>query len=1411
MRRKILIGALSLLGVILILVIAAFWYVRSGRLDLKLQSLIVEALEEAGITAKIGSTHLDLRGYKVTLKGIELYPGDGTKPFGKVESLEVTFSVIDYFRQKINITDVVVNQPEVWIEVDEEGRSNIEAIQAKEEKEPEKESAINFFTADVQINQGKVNLLDRRNNLSAVLPDLMVKFSPHESAALVNKINHSLTLDFSNAVVEYQGQKIEPVKSRLEADLKAETPNQMSAQVAKFELDSPPGNLRAQGQVPSFKPFKYDFSVRADAALAEVARVFAPDLRLDGEAVFIGKVEGTGADYKVNGSVESGALTAEGFRVSNVKVDTNVSGSGAEYTATADLSSGGVSGPDISTGSIRLSNATVKGRDADFDVTGQLALDSLKSGRVTLSGLRGQLSADPDRVSLAGLSASTLGGTVTGSASVAYGGGTSNVDIQFSSIDLDQASTLAAAKEVEVTGTANGTARLAFPGLNYKSATGRIDAKFDARISPPQSSTEPSPAKGEIALTATGRGFNIERAVVESAASQVTATGSVGWNGAADLAVDFKSSDMAEVQRVIDAFGLIPEEVKEQYGVALSGEGRFAGRVEGRLASPSVRGRVSLASIKTNEDVFGSFEGDVAYSASLLSIENAALVRPDGSRADFSLTAPLEEENRIALKANVQNFDLASIVRAAVPSFSDFIGRGVVNGTVDLRGLPGSRTIEGTADLSLNAAEFNVPASEDGEESKSISVPEFTGNVKIANSVLTVENLRMQVGESQIAGQGMFNLDTYAYSLNAEGKNVDLNQVARAATDSVQLAGLADVTVTGQGVWEDWSDINLNATIQGHDVTFNGRDLGDAKLVAYTENGLLKVEATGNVLDQPRTIAGTIDLRDRKNYPVSATVEFADTDLGPYLGLVAPQLSSVSGRATGTIRLSGPLQEPDQIQAVAEISKLELGGPIAGGQQYTITNQGNIRIVASPQLVTIEPVTFTGESTRITFEGTLGRESSANTSLKVNGEIDLRFVSSFAQTVFATGIAEVQASIVGSLDSPQLLGFVNLKDVGVRVVNVPLSIARGNGQVRFTADQALIENFQAVTPGGGSIIISGGAALSGLVPDRFRLEAAADQVSVEFPRDTQSVFDAQVVLQGNRRVQVLSGNLDVRRASYLKDITIDELIASGGPFGPEFVDIGPGGGSGQGPAIGLDLRVNADNTLIVRNNLADAIGSAFLNIRGPISDPTISGRVLLSQGTLQFRNDRYELVRGLITFPGKRRADPILDILAESDISGYRLTVGFSGTLAKLETTLRSDPELPEVDIVSLILTGTVAGDRSTAAVATQSGLGLAQSILSASLSEQIEKGTRRLFGLSRFSIDPLIVGRGDDPTARVTLGQRLTKNLTVTYSQNLTSSSSGLDRIVLVEYRISNRFSVVGYRNERSELGFDVRVRKRF
>src|SRR5206468_9866163 len=117
----------------------------------------------------------------------------------------------------------------------------------------------------------------------------------------------------------------------------------------------------------------------------------------------------------------------------------------------------------------------------------------------------------------------------------------------------------------------------------------------------------------------------------------------------------------------------------------------------------------------------------------------------------------------------------------------------------------------------------------------------------------------------------------------------------------------------------------------------------------------------------------TIDLRDRKNYPINSSIAFENEEIGQYLGLIAPELASISGKASGTIKISGPLLETDQITAVANLSLLELGGNIAAGRQYKIKNQDPIIITANPNEISIEPVRFSGEGTRLTLAGTIRR------------------------------------------------------------------------------------------------------------------------------------------------------------------------------------------------------------------------------------------------------------------------------------------------------------------------------------------------------------------------------------------------------------------------------------------------------
>jgi translocation and assembly module TamB len=1447
MLRKIRNVALFFLGLILLLTIAVVIYIRSGGLDNILRNQIIAGLKDNGIRAVIGNTRLDITGSKVTFEKLELYAEGEDKPFVLVERIEGEFSVISYLAQRINLSKLTIVKPEIWINIDERGQTLVDKLKSSPDSGRQKDERLKFFTATYDLQEAKIHLNDRKNKVTAEINNLAVTLTPNESDLLEDKLNHTLAIGFDNSSATYEGREIHNIKLKLDGNVTED-----NADIQSLTFNSDVVNVFGDGQISGFAPLKYNLkNVKVETQLAEVGRVFAPDSAFNGKAVFEGTVEGENDTYTAKGKLTSNDLTAagarisdlmvnlnakgkgaeynadaeiisanvnvEGFRIANVRVQADVSGKGTEYNAKADAASAIVSNKDITINSIRFSNAQVKGNEGIFDATGGLTINALKSGQVNLSNLRGQLSADNKQVTLSQFSAQALGGNVNGTASVAYkGGGQSRVELAFNAIDLNQAATLASAKDVSIAGKLNGTAQLAFPGVNYKAASGRVNAAFDATVAPVIEGAERTPAKGQITALATGRGFNIERANIISAQSEINATGAIGWDGQADLQVNFKSAEMSEVQSVIDSFGVIPADIKDLYEITVTGAGSFDGRLQGKVSAPNLTGALKISSIKMHDEALGSLEGNIAYSSSLVRIENGALVRPDNSRADFTLNAPLDEKNKVALKAVFREFDLPDIVKVIEPGLANAVGKGKITGDVDLQNIGDTRKLTGTANISLSAGEFNL-AQDEEKDAKIISVPEFVGNITFANAVISVDNLRMKITDSLITGKGFFNLDTYAYSVDAEGKSVELSQIAEAISENLQVSGIADLNIKGEGKWgkdnsDDWSNVNLNATIQGKDVIVNGRELGDAKVTAVTENGIVKVEATGNLLEKDRVLTATIDLRDRKNYPINSTIEFNDEDIGQYLGLFAPELANISGKATGSIVISGPLLDTDKLTAVVNLSKLEIGGSIADGKQYTISNQGNILITATPKEITIEPVTFTGEGTSLTLAGTIGRGDNAKPNLAINGELNLRFISSFNSDITTTGVAQLEASIGGSLESPEILGLVKLKDVGVRVVNFPVAVARGYGQLRFTANQALIENFVASTQGGGSIRVEGGAALSGFALERFRLEANVNQIAVEYPRDTQSVADAFVSFQGNQKLQILSGNVKVRRAAYTKDITIEELVKTGGPFTPDFYDTGPGGKGDPGPPITLDVRIDADNTLIVRNNLADAIGSASLSLRGPIAEPVISGRIQFNQGRIEFRNGRHEITRALITLPPRRKADPIIDLQTEADISGYRIISTFTGTPQKLNVVLRSDPDLPESDKISLLLTGTLAGDGSTAESLNQTGLNLAQTLLATGISEQGEKITQRLFGLNRFSIDPLIAGRGSDPTARVTVGRRVTKDLTLTYSQNLTSSGqSGIDRIVLVEYRLSNRLSVVGYRNERGQLGFDVRLRRRF
>ncbi|HSF24914.1 MAG TPA: hypothetical protein VLE20_11880, partial [Blastocatellia bacterium] len=543
MRRKLFIGAAILMSLVLLLVLSAIVYVRSGRLDLYLQSQVVEAFKDVGIRAEIGKSNLDLRGYRVTLDDIKLYAGDGQKPFGAIESLSAQFSVLSYFGQRIKITQVEVVHPQVWIEFDEKSRSNLDALHGPPSKEEDEEKSIVFLASNFEVKDAEVNFVDLKRNITARVTGMVAHLVPLAPDSIEDKLNHRFEFGFTGATATVEGRTIQNITANILARVSDHDAEILTVNgQPQFKITSDLGSINANGKVESFRPLKYAFDdVRAEAELAQVARVFAPETPMSGKLGFAGQFEGTGDDYRASGLLESTAVSVEGLRVAGIRAKADVSGSEDEYKGKATVTSSGISGRGLTITSLSFGDATVTGKQFDFDVTGALAVESLKSGNVTVSGIRGQVSADRDKVSVSQLTARALGGVVTGSASIAYNGGSSEVALQFKSVDLGQAATIASAKDVEVRGAADGTARLSFPGINFNAATGRIDAAFDASISPSLPDREAVPAAGVLAVTARSGSFTLERAVVRSKHSELTAAGPITRTGSASLDVSFRS------------------------------------------------------------------------------------------------------------------------------------------------------------------------------------------------------------------------------------------------------------------------------------------------------------------------------------------------------------------------------------------------------------------------------------------------------------------------------------------------------------------------------------------------------------------------------------------------------------------------------------------------------------------------------------------------------------------------------------------------------------------------------------------------------------------------------------------------------------------------------------------------------
>jgi translocation and assembly module TamB len=156
-------------------------------------------------------------------------------------------------------------------------------------------------------------------------------------------------------------------------------------------------------------------------------------------------------------------------------------------------------------------------------------------------------------------------------------------------------------------------------------------------------------------------------------------------------------------------------------------------------------------------------------------------------------------------------------------------------------------------------------------------------------------------------------------------------------------------------------------------------------------------------------------------------------------------------------------------------------------------------------------------------------------------------------------------------------------------------------------------------------------------------------------------------------------------------------------------------------------------------------------------------------------------------------------------VDQYTITINLTGPMDRLKTTYTSNPSLSTADIINLLAFGQTTADAASSA-STPASVG-AESAVASAAGSQVASQVQKLTGISQLTLNPL-AGNNQNPGSQVAVQQRVSGNILLTFSTDVTSAQN---ESIQVQYRAKRNVTVSVLRDENGGYGIDVRYHKAF
>ncbi len=1357
----VFIGVLVLLG-------AVFWYANTESFANRVRTEVVDILTTA-TGGRVELAHfgwhplkLDVELDGLTIHGLE---GPGEVPYAHVDKLEVRAKIIDLFRAQIGLNLLQIEHPVFHLIFYPDGSTN-QPVPKKTTKsgKPVTDTLFDLAVDRTQIDNGVLLLNQRALPFNVAANDLSAKVTYQAKPE-----RYLATLHVEDLTAE-RG-KTPGVHSKL--DLNAELARN-ALKLDGLHFLSGASKLDASGSLTDFAALHWQIGANGTIDLREVAALAAVDGLGPGEAGLQIKGQGTAASaFDVTGNLQLKNAT---YRTPSLLL------AGLNATTSLRATQDEIVLPDLKA---RLRQGG--GIDANATVVHYIPPSPPAPGAPTPK-------ASPQQA---------------------------NIHARLYGIKLQTVFEIIAEQKYANLGfdtQADGTADIAWTG-----SPDDLIARAKIALAPPRPPTPNEvPVNGVIDATYALRGGRLEARQVElhTPASFVGASGKAAFSpmtGASSLKVDVTTRNLNEFDRALIAFGVQSQGKKgiAAIPVQLHGEAGFHGTVTGSLLAPDVKGHVSATNFATVIDTasptkppplpatpisatpphppplsqgtrqtvqWDDLELDAEYSPALISVSNLSLTRSKTSiHASGQLHAARTRRNKPVFNNNSTLTADARINDASIPDLLSIAGQSLpVTGTLNLQAHAGGalNNLNGGGHLSVAGGDIY------GEPYKGLNT-----DLRFAGQTVGVTNLVFAQNGGRLTGDADYNIQAKSFRANAQGTGFELAHIQQLQKSKTAVGGALTFDLHANGT-ADAPQVNGKLALAN--LTLNGQAAGDLAANVHTTGHTLYLDANAGLAQAKFLVGGQMQLIG--NYPMQAKLTFSQLDFAPVLKLLDVTGVNGSSQLAGVVNIAGPAKTPKRLDGTAEIDQFQVTL-----QGLPLTSKGPIRASLNDGVVKLDQLEIDAQDTNLSAGGTADLLGDGGLDLQAHGGINPKLAQSFSPEISSSGHIDFHFTAQGALKKPDLEGAVNFTDVNLAYQAIPNGISHLNGSMVFNQDRLELRNIVGTT-GGGQVQLGGfliyqqgiyGDITVKLKGTRFRYAGLSSSV------------DAGLRLQGTQNALLLSGNVQITR--FLVGPNVDfAALAGSGAVAP------PPDPNSFGNKLRLDVHLTSAPQMDFQNSFAQIAGSVNLRIRGTVAQPAVLGRINISDGKATYNGTTYQLQHGDIYFTNPVKIEPTIDLDATTRIEEYDVTIGLHGTASKLTPTFRSEPPLPEADVVSLLAQGRTQEEQSIYS-SQQSAAGVngtTNALLSGALNATVSNRIQKLFGVGSVKIDPTYTGALGQSSARITVTQNIGQQVLLTYA---TSVNSTTQQLIQGQVNLSPTFSVTAVRDEADVFSLLFKVHKRY